>query len=218
MTLRPYSRNPPRLVLQIVVDVLVLAWIFLWYRIGVAVHDAVTSAASVGYQIQTSAGGVAGSLDQAGQSIGNAPFIGGSVSGPLRAAAQQIAGVAGSGRNLGDRLTGASGPAGWLVALAASLIVLAFWLPARWRFARRAGAAADLAQAPAGLELLALRALVHRPLQELEAVTPDPLGAIRSGHPEAVRALAGLELVAAGVRRPAPDQAPNPAQQRQRSR
>jgi hypothetical protein len=206
------------LVLQIVVDVLVLAWIYLWYRVGVAVHDAVTSAASVGYQIRNSAGGVAGSLDQAGQSMANAPFIGNSVSGPLRTAAQQIAGVAGSGRTLGDRLTGAAGPAGWLVTLAPILVVLAFWLPARWRFARRAGAAADLAQAPAGQELLALRALVHRPLQELEGVTPDPLGAVRSGNPEAVRALAGLELVAAGVRRPAPDRTTNPAQERQRSR
>jgi hypothetical protein len=202
MTLRPYSVNPPRLALQVVVDVLVLVWVYLWVRVGVAVHDAVVSASSVGYRIENSAGGVAGSLDQAGRSVGNTPFVGDSLSGPLRSAAEQIAGVAGSGRDLGDRLTNAATPAGWLVALAPVLVVLAFWLPARWRFARRAGSTAELAQSPAGEELLALRALVNRPLHELQGVTHDPLVAFRSGDPDAVRALARLELTDAGVRKP----------------
>lgn len=203
MSFRPYSVNPPRLALQVVADVFVLGWIYLWCRIGVAVHDNVLSAAAVGYRIQNSAGKVAGTLDQAGQSVGNAPIVGGSLGGPLRTAAQQIAGIAGSGQDLGDRLSNGATAAGWLVALAPILVALAFWLPARWRFGRRAGMAAGLAQAPAGRELLALRALVNRPLHELEAVTADPLGAFRSGHPDAVRALAGLELAALGVRRPA---------------
>jgi hypothetical protein len=202
MTLRPYSVNPPRLALQVVVDVLVLAWIYLWYRIGGAVHDAVASAASVGYGIRNTAGGVAGSLDEAGRNVGNTPFVGESLSGPLRTAAGQIAGLAGNGRDLGDRLMNAATPAGWLVALAPVLVVVAFWLPARWRFARRAGATAELAQSPAGEELLALRALVNRPLHELQRVTHDPLVAFRSGDPEAVRALARLELADAGVRKP----------------
>src|SRR3954454_13727455 len=150
MTLRPYSVNPPRLALQVVADVLVLAWIYLWYRVGVAVHDAVPSAASVGYRIQNSAGGVADSLDQAGRNVGNTPLIGSSLSQPLRSAAEQIGGLAGSGRDLGDRLANAAGPAGWIVALAPILVVVAFWLPARWRFARRAGAAGEVAGGPAG--------------------------------------------------------------------
>jgi hypothetical protein len=200
MTLRPYSVNPPRLALQVVVDLFVLGWIYLWYRIGLAVHDAVASSASVGYGIQNSAGGVAGSLNEAGRNMGNAPIIGSSLSGPLLSAAKQIGGVADNGRDLGDRLLNAATPAGWIVALAPILVVVAFWLPARWRFARRAGAAAELAQSPAGEELLALRALVSRPLHELQRVAPDPLVAFRSGDPDAVRALAGLELADAGAK------------------
>jgi hypothetical protein len=203
MTLRPYSQNPPRLALQVVVDVLVLAWIYLWVRIGIVVHDSITSAASVGYRIQDSAGGVAGSFDQAARNVGNTPLVGDALSAPLRTAAQQISSVAGSGRDLGDRLTGFATPAGWLVALAPILLALAFWLPARWRFARRAGTTAELAQTPAGEELLALRALVNRPLHELRQVAPDPLAAFRSGDPVTVSALARLELVAVGVRGPA---------------
>src|SRR4051812_27985436 len=111
MTLRPYSVNPPRLALQVVADVLVLAWIYLWYRVGVAVHDAVTSAASVGYRIQNSAGGVADSLDQAGRNVGNTPLIVSSLSQPLRSAAEQIGGLAGSGRGPRGRRGEAAGPA-----------------------------------------------------------------------------------------------------------
>src|SRR4051794_37607777 len=192
MTLRPYSVNPPRLALQVVVDVLVLGWIYLWYRIGLAVHDAVASSASVGYGIQSSAGGVAGSLNEAGRNMGNAPIIGSSLSGPLLSAAKQIGGVADNGRDLGDRLLNAATPAGWIVALAPILVVVAFWLPARWRFARRAGAAAELAQSPAGEELLALRARGggggggRAPPRRRGAPRPA-----RVGQPAAARAAAG---------------------------
>jgi hypothetical protein len=199
MRLRPYSAMPGRLALQIVADLFVLAWVYLWYRLGTAVHDALTAAASVGYRIQDSAGGVAGSLNQAGRNADSLPLVGQSLSEPLRTAAGQIGGIAGSGRDLGDRLTTAATPAGLLVALAPILVVLAFWLPARLRFARRAGEAAELAGAYAGEELLALRALTNRPLHELRRVAPDPLVAWRSGDPAAVRALAALELRSSGV-------------------
>jgi hypothetical protein len=59
-----------------------------------------------------------------------------------------------------------------------------------------------MAKAPAGLELLALRALTTRPLHELAAVAPDPLQAWRTADPDVVRALARLELAAVGVRPP----------------
>src|SRR4051794_24660341 len=134
MTLRPYSANPPQLALQILADVLVLGWLFVWYRIGVAVHDAVVSAAAVGYRIQGSAGNVADNLDQAGRNAGAVPLIGQALRSPLQSAAAQVASVAGSGRDLGDRLTSVATPAGWLVALFPVLVVLAFWLPTRWRF------------------------------------------------------------------------------------
>src|ERR687884_1452795 len=106
MTLRPYSANRRRMALQIAADVFVLVWIYVWVRIGVAVHDAVLSAASVGYRIQGSAGQVAGNLDQAGRNTAGLPFVGNSLSNPLHAAAAQLGAVAGSGRDLGDRLTG----------------------------------------------------------------------------------------------------------------
>ena len=199
MPLRPYSSNPRRLTLQIVVDVLVLVWIIVWGRVGATVHDAVISAASVGYRVRGSAGQLADNFAQAGQSTSGLPIVGDSLSTPLRSAAVQVGSLATSGQDLGDRLTGWATPAGWLVALGPVLVVVAFWLPARLRFARRAGVSSELATAYAGQELLALRALTNRPLPELRKVAPDPLAAFRSADPDAVRALAALELAAAGV-------------------
>jgi hypothetical protein len=198
--LRPYSAQPRRLALQIASDVFVLIWIYVWYRIGQLVHDTLVQVAGVGYRIQGSAGQVSGSLTQAGKSAGNVPLVGDQLGKPLANAGAQIGDIAGAGRSAGDTLTNLATPLGWAVALGPILLVLAIWLPRRWRFARRAGEAAEMAAVPAGEELLALRALANQPLHELRRVTPDPVGAWRDGDVDAVRALAHLELIADGVR------------------
>lgn len=200
MPLRPYSAQPRRLALQLASDVFVLVWIYVWYRVGRLVHDTLVQVAGVGYRIEGSAGQVSGSLSQAGRSAGNVPLVGENLGRPLSDAGSQIGDIAGAGRNAGDTLINLATPLGWAVALGPILLVLAIWLPRRYRFARRAGEAEQMAGAPAGEELLALRALANRPLQELRRVAPDPVAAWREGDADAVRALAHLELVADGVR------------------
>lgn len=200
MPLRPYSAQPRRMALQLASDVFVLVWIYVWYRVGLLVHDTLVQVAGVGYNIESSAGRVSGSLAQAGQSAGRLPLVGEELGRPLADAGSQVGGIAGAGRNAGDTLANLATPLGWAVALGPILLVLAVWLPRRWRFARRAGEAAQMALAPAGEELLALRALANRPLHQLRRVAPDPVRAWRESDPAAIRALAQLELVADGVR------------------
>jgi hypothetical protein len=200
MPLRPYSAQPRRLALQLASDVFVLVWIYVWYRVGRLVHDTLVQVAGVGYRIEGSAGRVSGSLAQAGESAGGVPLVGDRLGRPLADAGTQIGDISSAGRNAGDTLTNLATPLGWAVALGPILLVLAIWLPRRYRFARRAGEAQQMASAPAGEELLALRALANRPLQELRRVAPDPVRAWRDGDADAVRALAQLELVADGVR------------------
>jgi hypothetical protein len=197
--LRPYSAQPKRLSLQLASDVFVLVWIYVWFRVGQLVHDTLIQVAAVGYRIQGSAGQVSGSLTQAGRSAGNLPLVGENLGRPLSDAGAQISDIAGAGRSAGNTLTNLATPLGWAVTLGPVLLVLVIWLPRRWRFARRAGEAAQMAAAPAGEELLALRALANRPLQELRRVAPDPVQAWRDGDADAVRALAHLELIADGV-------------------
>ncbi|MDQ6650632.1 MAG: hypothetical protein M3Z02_11060, partial [Actinomycetota bacterium] len=77
-------------------------------------------------------------------------------------------------------------------------------LPDRLRWAREAGAAARLRAGSLNLELFAVRALAQRPLVELARLGPDPAGAYRRNEPVVVEALAGLELMALGLRAPTP--------------
>ena len=79
-------------------------------------------------------------------------------------------------------------------------LVLFGWLPLRLRWMRRAGAARALRNAPAGRDLLALRALAGQPLRRLTRIDPDVAQAWRRGDQATVDALAALELRALGLR------------------
>ncbi len=200
MTLRPYSARPGRLAVQVLTDLFVVLWVYAWIAVGRFVHDSILEVAGVGYGVQTRAGGVAGNLREAGDNASGVPLVGDTLGSPLRDAADQVGQIADAGRDAGDRIAALATPAAFLVAAGPVLVVVLAWLFVRLRFARRAGAAAQLAAAPAGEDLLALRALAGRPLHQLTAITPDPVEAWRRGDPDAVRALAALELHGAGVR------------------
>src|SRR6266702_1897848 len=111
----------------------------------------------------------------------------------------------------GQKLAGAGrdeqhavGQLAWIAALlllAVPVAVVLFgWLPLRLRWIRRASAAATWRTAgAAGRNLLALRALTNQPMRRLSTVDEDPVAAWRQGDPEAVAALADLELRRLGL-------------------
>ena len=97
--------------------------------------------------------------------------------------------------------------AGWLAVLLAVAVVappillaVAPWLFLRLRFFRRKWTVTALAATPAGQQLLALRALANRSPGRLAAVSADPVAGWRHEDPYTIRALAALELRAAGIR------------------
>jgi hypothetical protein len=203
MTLRPYADTPVRLTLQLCADALVLLWVVLWVLVGRFVHATVTGLAKAGFLLRDGADGVASNLLSAGSGVHRVPLVGDALASSLSSAGGAAGGVAGAGQQLGDRITGLALPLSLIVALAPILSVGLVWGMLRLRFARRAGMAAELAQAPGGNRLLALRALATRPLHELAAVSEDPLEAFLN-HDEAVMTrLADLELAGCGVRRQA---------------
>jgi hypothetical protein len=85
-------------------------------------------------------------------------------------------------------------PVGWL---------LLRWLPWRLGWLREARAAERLLGGTPDLELLAARALATAPLPALAGLPPGTGAAWRTGDPDAVRALAGLELRRLGLALPA---------------
>ncbi|MCY7394863.1 MAG: hypothetical protein LH468_01720 [Nocardioides sp.] len=89
------------------------------------------------------------------------------------------------------------------MALVPILLVVAFHVPLRVRFVRRAAAGRRFLDSRADLDLFALRAMAHQPLHVLARISEDPAGAWRDRDPVVVRELACLELRSVGLRPPA---------------
>jgi hypothetical protein len=195
----PYASRPHRAVMQLISDIVVIGWTALWVWIGTAVYTAVAAIAEAGRRVQTGASGLAGNLDSAGESASKVPLIGHPLSSPPTSAGDAAREIANAGHSLDTT-------ASWLAVLLALAVaappILAVampWLFLRLRFFVRKQTMIGLAGTPAGLQLLALRALANRPLGRLATVNPDPVGAWRREDPVAVLGLAALELRAAGV-------------------
>ncbi|GAA3621092.1 hypothetical protein GCM10022223_42450 [Kineosporia mesophila] len=196
----PYAATPGRAVVQVVADLSVLLWIVLWYYVAKAVHAALSAIAGVGADVQGGANGISTNLNGAGKSAGGIPLAGDALAKPLNAAAGAAQDIANAGHGLDEKATTLA----ILLALAVSvppiLALVVPWLLLRLRFARRAGATADLARSSGGQDLLALRALANRPTAKLLKITDDPLEGWRTGDPEVVARLAALELRSAGLK------------------
>lgn len=196
----PYAATPVRAAVQAASDVLMVLWVVLWYFVGKAVHTAISAFAAAGRQVEGGANGIAGNLDRAGGGASKIPLVGDSVSSPLRSAGGAARDLAAAGHGLDEKATLLAMVLALAVAVPPVLAVFLPWLLLRLRFARRAGAVASLARSPGGDRLLALRALANRPVPELLKAAADPVEAWRRDDPEAIAALAALEVRAVGLK------------------
>ncbi|MFY1687230.1 hypothetical protein [Plantactinospora sp. WMMB782] len=198
--MRIYADRFPTAARQFLTDLLVVAWVYLWVRAAMWLHDLVQKLAVPGQKLEGAGGGLADNLADAGGKVGRVPVVGDDLTEPFEKAAGAARAMADAGRDQ-QELVGE-------LALALSLALLVFplgvvllgWLPLRVRWMRRAAAARALRSAPAGRDLLALRALANQPIRKLTRIDPDVAQAWRRGDTEAVEALAALELRALGLR------------------
>ena len=197
-----YADAPTHRLRQMVGDVLLLVWIFSWIKIGHAVHDATMLLARPGVEITNAGNGLAEKLRDASSVVGDAPFIGDDLQSPFDGAGDAADQIASAGRSQVHAVEQLANWLGWSVGLIPILIVLAVYLPLRWRFVRDATAGQKFMDAAEDLDLFALRALARQPMHELARISNDPAGAWRRGDPEIVRRLAVLELRDVGLRPP----------------
>ena len=195
----PYSTRPLRLFGQLISDITISLWTLIWVFVGLAVHDAISTIADAGRQVESGSKGIAGNLASAGRGAQHIPLVGDAVSKPLTAASDAAMDMAGAGHSLDTT-------ASWLAVLLALAVasppILAVampWLFLRLRFFRRKWTVTALAATAAGQQLLALRALANRSPAKLAAVSADPVGAWRREDPVTIHRLAALELRAAGI-------------------
>lgn len=195
-----YADRLPTAIRQLITDIAVVLWVYLWIRAGLWVQDMVQKLGVPGDKLESAGGGIAQNLAEAGDKVDGVPLVGDQLVKPFTGAADAARSLAEAGqqtREVADQLA-------LIVALAAVAVPLALvlflWLPLRVRWIRRAGVASAVRAEPAGRDLLALRALASQPLDRLARLGPDIAQSWRNGDAEAVDALAELELRRLGLR------------------
>jgi hypothetical protein len=195
-----YANRPSYAARQLLTDLFVVAWVYGWVRGALWLQDQVQKLGVPGAKLEAAGTGIADNLADAGGKVGRVPLVGDDLTAPFTRAADAARGVADAGRQQQEAVH----TMGWMSAvllLAVPLgLVLFVWLPWRIRWMRRAAVARTVQSRPAGDDLLALRALATRPLNELAALGPDIAQSWRDGDRAAVSALATLELKDLGLR------------------
>ena len=195
-----YADRLPTAIRQLATDLLVVIWVYAWIRAGIWVHDMVLKLAVPGQKLESAGTGIADNLADAGGKVGRVPLVGDQLTQPFTRAAEAARSLADAGREQ-QAIVGNLALILALLLVAVPLgLVLFVWLPLRLRWMRRAGLAAAVRDQPAGRDLLALRALASRPLNELTRLGPDIAQSWRNGDASAVDALAALELRDLGLR------------------
>ncbi|GAA4961907.1 hypothetical protein [Actinoplanes utahensis] len=195
-----YADRVPVALRQLITDVFVVIWVFVWLRIAFWIQDIVEKLAVPGEKLESAGTGIATNLADAGGKVGDVPLVGDELTKPFTGAADAARSIADAGRQQ-QEFVGQLALILPAVAVAVPLaLVLFLWLPWRLLWIRRAGVASAVRENPAGQDLLALRALTSQPLTRLARLGPDIAQSWRAGDPAAVAALAELELKQLGLR------------------
>ena len=194
-----YADAPGHQARQVLGDLLLVLWIALWVRLSQVVSDATLALAAPGEQIEEAGTGLAGKLRDAGGTVGGLPLVGDQARAPFDGAGDAADRIAAAGA---AQVEAVQTLAFWLslaVGAIPILVVVAFYVPLRWRFIRTASAGRRFVDSGADLDLFALRAMSNQPLHRLARISDDPVRAWRDGDPDVVRALAALELRDTGL-------------------
>ncbi len=195
-----YADRLPTAVRQLLTDIVVVLWVYLWVRAGMWVNDMVEKLGVPGAKLESAGGGIADNLSDAGSKVGRVPLVGDQLVKPFEGAASAARSIAEAGQQQ-QEIVDQMAIIVALVAVAVPFaLVLFLWLPLRLRWMRRASVAATVRDQPAGRDLLALRALASQPLDKLAKLGPDIAQSWRNGDAAAVDSLAELELKRLGLK------------------
>jgi hypothetical protein len=195
-----YADRLPTAVRQLLTDLLVVFWVYAWIRAGIWINDMVEKLGVPGQKLQEAGTGIAGNLADIGGKVGRVPLVGDDLTAPFNSASEAANSLAEAGRQQQEVVDNLALTMALLIIAVPLALVLFGWLPLRLRWMRRAAVAVKVRNEPAGQDLLALRALATRPLNELSRLGPDIAQSWRNGDAAAVQALAGLELRELGLK------------------
>jgi len=226
--MRIYAERPERVVLQVLADLAVLAWVVLVVVLARAAQAAVLMMDVLARRLTGAGDSISRSFDAAARTASGVPIVGGDLARALGSVTDTGDSLASSGRDLGGIVASTGLAVAVAIVVVGAVPVVAVWLALRlrWVLAARSAHLADP-------DLLALQALTRRPTatllravggtrpggsagqpgaatsQGLVPPSPDPAGAWRRGDETVVAALAALELRALGLRSPGEQVSPS---------
>ena len=202
LPMKMYADAPGRQARQVLGDLLVVLWVAVWVKLAFVVRDATLALAAPGEAIEEAGTGLAGRLREAGGTVGDLPLVGDEVRSRFDQAGDAADQIAAAGNAQVEAEPTLAFWLGLCVGTIPVLLLLALWVPLRWRFVREATAGRRYIDSAADLDLFALRAMSSQPMHRLARVSDDPVRAWRDGDRQVIRALAALELKDAGLAPP----------------
>jgi len=197
-----YADRPLRLCVQLLCDVLAIAWIALWVKAATALHEALSALARPGVLLEDAGEGLSTHMEAAAEAAREVPFVGEQLAEPFVSMGATGEDLSSAGVGFQQTVAELALTLSLAVAVLPAVAALGLWLPARIRWIRRASQARGLRRAPGGTgtRLLALRALTTAPVGALSRVHADPVDAWQRGDERVVAELAALELRRLGLR------------------
>ena len=200
MAIHLYADSSRRVVRQICGDATAVLALMICVWIGISVHDVTAHLAGPGRTLETAGAGLADRMSDAEDAASSLPVVGDSLSAPFAGAGDASRGIEAAGVQEQDAVAKFAVALGWMAGGVPGGAILAVWLSLRFRFARRAGEAAELRAADGGQDLLALRALTGQPTRKLLKIHSDVVTGWRVQDREVIARLAALELEELGLR------------------
>ncbi len=198
-----YAQRPGRLIGQLLGDAFVLLWAVVWAVVAVVVDRTVSLLTGPARQTARTAENLAKNFSDAAGQAGQVPGLGNRLRQPFDAASGSLGDLITAANQQVETIDRVATLAGWLTFLVPVTVLVAFWLPRRIRFHRRAQAAQAFLDSTADLDLFALRAMASQPLHVLAGISPDPVAAWRAGDRAVIDRLAEVELRQTGLVLPA---------------
>ena len=195
-----YAERPGRLSLQLLADLLAVAWLVLLITLGRAAYDLILQLQGPARGIVQAGETIRGTFDGAAQTAGQVPLVGEDLARTLGGGSAAGNSLAQSGMEQIQTIANLALGTGIGIVLVGALPLLLLWLPLRIRYARMASAA--VAVRDGDTDLLALRALARAPVRRLLTASDDPASAWRRDDRAAIHRLAAIELGRLGLRPP----------------
>lgn len=197
-----YARPSWQLVRQVTADAFVVVWAVLWWQVSRFAAASVAAIAAPARETVKAAGRLRDDFTAAGRSASGVPLAGSELRKPFDSAAGSMADVATAASQQVQTIEHVATLVGVLVVAIPVSLLVALWLPRRLRFRAESIAARRFIDAPADLDLFALRAMANQPMHALAEISDDPVTAWRSGDREVITRLADLELRRSGLALP----------------